>query len=300
MSEPFPVIGIIGKHGDPGIGGTIRRLVDKLQAHGREVVLDVATARVLDAWDGRTSERRDLGAACELVIVVGGDGTLLDAGRAVARHDTPLLGINLGRLGFMVDVLPEEMDATLDRVLTGDFIRDERLLLAARIHYADGRTAGPFHALNETVVRSAELARVLDFDTFMDGRFISRHRADGLIVATPTGSTAYALSGGGPVLHPTINALALVPICPHTLSDRPLVIDGRHEVEITVDGPRETKALFTVDGQQSRAIGSGDTVRVARAERRLTLIHPPGYDYFNILRNKLHWGRGQYQDGASR
>lgn len=293
MPETFNTIGIIGKQHDPGVSRAIRALADRLHDHGREVIVAADAAPVLDQWRGRTATRCELGAICDLIVVVGGDGTLLDACRAVSAHNPALLGVNLGRLGFLVDVHPDALRETLDQVLAGEFIRDQRLRLTAHVTYADGETAGPFQGLNEVVVRNAEHARVLDFDTFTDGDFISRHRADGINVATPTGSTAYALSAGGPVLHPAMNALALVPICPHTLSDRPLVIDGHQTVAIVVGGNTDTCALFTIDGQQSRTLGPGDRVHVARGEQDLTLIHPPGYDYFRILRDKLHWGRDQ-------
>lgn len=295
MSQDFSDIGIIGKRGDPTVADTILRLAGYLRDRGRRAILDADTASLLADWPGETIDRDGLGAECDLVVVVGGDGTLLDAGRVVAPHGTPLLGVNLGRLGFMVDVLPAEMTATLDEVFAGHFVREPRLLLAARIEYANPDTGplGPFFALNDVVVRNKEFARVLEFDTFMDESFISHHRADGIIVASPTGSTAYALSGGGPVLHPALPAIALVPICPHTLSDRPLVVDAHHRLEVRVGPDDETRALFTVDGQMSQTLCAGDRVVVERADRDLTLIHPPGYDYFKILRNKLQWGRGQ-------
>jgi NAD+ kinase len=187
------------------------------------------------------------------------------------------------------------MTATLDEVFAGHYVREPRLLLAARIEYIQPDTGpvGPFFALNDVVVRNKQFARVLEFDTFMDDTFISHHRADGIIVASPTGSTAYALSGGGPVLHPALTAIALVPICPHTLSDRPLVIDARHRIEVVVGPEDDTQAVFTADGQMNQTLCAGDRVLIERADHDLTLIHPPGYDYFKILRNKLHWGRGQ-------
>lgn len=293
MHHSFNTIGIIGKRGDRAVTDAIKTLTDCLLAHHRDIIMDRHTAGFLDAWKGPATDRAKLGEVCDLVVVVGGDGTLLEAGRAVAAYGTPLLGVNLGRLGFLVDVLPDELRATLDRILAGDFTRDQRLCLTANLTYANGASEGPFHGLNEAAVRNAEFARVLDFDTFTDGSFISRHRADGINIATPTGSTAYALSAGGPVLYPGLEALALVPICPHTLSDRPLIIDANREIEILVGGNTETHALFTVDGQQSRALTPGDRVHVKRSEKNLMLIHPPGYDYFRILRDKLRWGRGQ-------
>lgn len=294
MSQEFSSIGIIGKRGDPLVADTVARLVDYLTQRGRRTLLDADTAKLLPEWGGETRDRDALGSDCDLVVVVGGDGTLLDAGRAVAPHGTPLLGVNLGRVGFMVDVLPAEMAATLDEVFAGDYVREPRLLLAARVLFAEnGESVGPFFALNDVVVRNKQFARLLEFDTFMDDTFISHHRADGIIVASPTGSTAYALSGGGPVLHPALEAVALVPICPHTLSDRPLVVDARHRIEVLVGPEDDMLALFTVDGQSNHTLRAGDRVSIERADHGLTLIHPPGYDYFKILRNKLHWGRGQ-------
>lgn len=295
MSEEFANIGIIGKRNDPLVAETVLRLTEYLAAQGRRTVLDTVTQRLLPDWDGESMDRDLLGADCDLVVVVGGDGTLLDAGRAVAPHGTPLLGVNLGRVGFMVDVLPAEMTATLDEVFAGRYVREPRLLLAARAEYAKADTPalGPFFALNDAVIRNKQFARLLEFDTYMGDTFISHHRADGIIVATPTGSTAYALSGGGPVLHPALSAITLVPICPHTLSDRPLVLDARHRVEIQVGPEEDARALFTVDGQMSHTLCAGDRVVVERADHDLILIHPPEYDYFKILRNKLHWGRGQ-------
>jgi len=295
VSQSFSVIGIIGKRDDPGVADTITRLLEFLESTRRRCIVDAETAVLLPPdCHCATLPREDIGAACDLVVVVGGDGTLLDAGRLVGPHGTPLLGVNLGRLGFMVDVLPENMAATLDEIFAGEYASEQRLLLAAYVHPADGREPiGPFHALNDVVVRNKDFARVLEFSTAMDGACISHHRADGLIVATPTGSTAYALSGGGPVLHPSLTALALVPICPHTLSDRPLVVPAHHRVEVQIGEGHTTQALFTADGQTTSTLSSGDRVVVQQADRSLTLIHPSGYDYFKILRNKLQWGRGQ-------
>ncbi len=288
----FKTLGIIGKRTDPEVAPTLRALVDYLAQRKVRVVLDDGAARHLKT-DLNVHERSEIGAHIDLAVVVGGDGTLLDVSRALAGHDVPVLGINLGRLGFMVDVKPEDMEQTLDQVLAGKFDREERLLLEATVHRRDGAAGEPVEALNDAVVRNKEFARVLQFDTYLDGVFISHHRADGIIVATPTGSTAYALSGGGPVLHPALEALALVPICPHTLSDRPLVVESNHTIDIVVSEENTTKALFSADGQSNQTLEAGDRVRIRRAKRRLALIHPQGYDYFKILRNKLRWGRGQ-------
>ncbi|MGB1581628.1 MAG: NAD(+)/NADH kinase, partial [Nevskiales bacterium] len=214
--------------------------------------------------------------------------------RAAAQCGVPLLGINLGRLGFMVDVTPDDMHQALDSVLGGEYVRDDRLMLSTTL-LGEGQDEAAILGLNDTVVRNRDFARVLEFDTYIDGQFISHHRADGIIIATPTGSTAYALSGGGPVLHPSLDSFALVPICPHTLSDRPLIVNAKHAIEVVISSDISTEALVTCDGQWNRELRAGDRVRIEPASQRLQIIHPPGYDYYNLLRSKLGWGRGQRQ-----
>jgi NAD+ kinase len=288
----FTTIGLFGKQSTPSVAPTLNRLAELLVMRGCEVIVSRSCRGYFDGKPYPALNPDTLARRCDLVIVVGGDGTLLDTGRAMAPHGVPILGINQGRLGFMVDVLPEDMEITLDEVLSGHYIREERLMLNVGIE-RQGEKHGPFEALNDVVVHNRQFARMLEFDTYMENSFISQHRADGIIVATPTGSTAYALSGGGPVLHPAMGAVVMVPICPHTLSDRPIVVDGSGEIEIHIGGGHETQALATCDGQSDWILQGGDRVRVRRADKRLQLIHPPGYDYFRILRNKLHWGRGQ-------
>jgi NAD+ kinase len=289
--KKFSTIGVIGKSADPGIAPALRALLDYLTARGCEVRLDTSSVKHLGLPASQGFAREQLGADCDLVVVMGGDGTLLDAARAVAPNGVPLLGVNRGRLGFMVDVLPAELTQTLDAVFAGKFVREERLMLSATVQVGK-RELGPFPALNDVVVRNRDFARIIEFDTYTDGCFISHHRADGIVIATPTGSTAYALSSGGPVLHPALPAIALVPICPHTLSDRPLVLDAGHEIEVVIDASQVTQALVTCDGQVHQELNSGDRVRIHRAERSVHLIHPLGYDYFKLLRSKLQWGRG--------
>lgn len=292
MSLTFARIGIIARNNDDRVQQTLTPLVAHLLEHGAQVYLDDTLRTASPAVN--YCARSELGACCDLVVVIGGDGTLLDASRTVADHQTPLLGVNLGRLGFLVDVSPAHMHAALDDVLNGHFIKEPRLRLRARLIRADGGEDGePVCALNECVVRNQEFARVLDFDTYMHGNFISHHRADGIIVATPTGSTAYALSGGGPVVHPDMPALSLVPICPHTLSDRPLIVDANSDIEIRISDSHEGTALFTTDGHVTRTMAPGDRIVIERAQQDLILVHPPDYDYFHILRNKLEWGRGR-------
>lgn len=286
----FATVGVIAKRGDDAVQPVLTQLLDLLGERGIAVKVASKTAEGLDLPGTTLSEVTDLAANTDLVIVIGGDGTLLEAGRVVAEHEVPLLGINMGRLGFMVDVLPKAMAESLDRVLSGDYVEDHRMLLECRLA-DDNSEQGPWLAINDVVLRNKDTSRVIDFDTRLGEQFISRHRADGMIVATPTGSTAYALSGGGPVMHPGLDALALVPICPHTLSDRPLVIAADDRVEIVYGPSNKSEGLLSCDGQVNLPVKPGDRVIVTRATRRLTLLHPPEYDYFGLLRSKLSWGR---------
>lgn len=292
MALTFSNVGILARNNDPRVKQTLAPLIAHLLASGAHAFVDDTLG--VSAPGAARCPKADIGPHCDLVIVVGGDGTLLDACRTVADHGTPLLGVNLGRLGFLVDVSPDNIRAALDNVLAGRFIQEPRLRLAARIIRADGTDDDEiFHALNECVIRNQEFARVIDFDTYTQDDFISHHRADGIAVATPTGSTAYALSGGGPVVHPELPALTLVPICPHTLSDRPLVVDANRHIEVRISTAHEGTALFTADGQVTRPLAPGDRVHIERAERDVILIHPPDYDYFHILRSKLGWGHSR-------
>ena len=288
MSE-FQTVGVIGKRHD-NVAPTVRALVRALRRQGCDVLLERGTAGAANGRGVTVATRTELARASDLAIVVGGDGTLLNAGRTLAPAGVPILGVNQGRLGFMVDVAPEDVAKTLARVLEGRYVRERRLVLSA--HIQRGRRAGtPFLAINDVVLRNQAAVRMIELETWLDDEFISEHRADGIIVSTPTGSTAYALSGGGPVLHPALDALTVVPICPHTFSDRPVVFGADRTVRIVLRGPRGTRAMCTGDGQRNETMAPGDAVVMSRSRHSLELIHPENYTYFNILRNKLHWGR---------
>jgi len=219
--------------------------------------------------------------------VVGGDGTLLNAARSLAEPGVAVLGVNLGRLGFLVDVSPEEMTQQLDQILAGKFIEEERTLLHASV-VRDGQLLTESAALNDVIVHKRDIARMIELDTFIDGHFLNTNRSDGLIVATPTGSTAYALSGGGPIIHPKLAAISLVPICPHTLSNRPIVVDDTSIIEIILHEDT-LEATISCDGQVSQPLQSGDRVTVRKHAHTLRLLHPQEHDYFTILRKKLRW-----------
>jgi NAD+ kinase len=288
--SPFHVVGVIGKRREPNLD-LLRDLCDGLRRLGCQVLVEDNSAFGSHA-PGRTVAREELARRCELVIVVGGDGTLLDAGRDLAPAQVPILGVNQGRLGFMVDVAPESMHEHLAAIVRGQYESEERLLLSAIVERNGRRDGGTRLAVNDVVIRNQATIRMIEFETWLDREFISNHRADGVIVASPTGSTAYALSGGGPLLHPRLSAIALVPICPHTLSDRPIVVDGQSPIRIVIRGVDRAQAMVTFDGQTSETLEPGDVVEVRRAERCLRLIHPTGYSYFRILRDKLRWGSG--------
>jgi NAD+ kinase len=282
----FQTLGIIGKHGEaPKVKATIERLTRYLHARRLSVYFDPTAGALLGAESARTLEHGAIGEHCDLAVVVGGDGTLLGAARALASSGTPLLGINLGRIGFLADIPPVEIEASLDRILTGDFDAEERFLLSAR---ADG--SEPYLALNDVVIHKWNTARMIELETYVDGTFVNLQRSDGIIISTPTGSTAYALSGGGPLLQPSLDAVVLVPICPHTLSNRPLVVAGGSQIEIRICGLDQGHARITCDGQTSLSLASRSRVMVERSPHPARLLHPKGHDHYEILRAKLGWG----------
>jgi NAD+ kinase len=227
----------------------------------------------------------------DLVVAIGGDGTLLYAAGLAAAHDIPLLGINRGRLGFLTDVLPQDMERSIAAVFAGECEADARPLLRAQLRSEDGSVVERF-ALNDVVFNRLETGRMLDFETRIDGRYVNSHAGDGLVVATSTGSTAYALSCGGPIVNPRVQVLVVAPICPHTLSDRPIVIPGDSRIEIRLLNQTAATAQVTCDASVLGELKPGGQLEISPAGRTVTLLHPPGYDYFRLLRSKLHWGLG--------
>lgn len=262
----------------------LHRVRDLLSGRGLTLLPDNRTAELLGHPDGEEIEQ--LAARCDLAIVVGGDGTLLSAARQLADHRIPVLGVNLGRLGFLVDITPEDIHACLSAVLDGSYDEDARFLLSARVG------SGPVSlALNDVVLHKWNIARMIEFETWIDGRFVYTQRSDGLIISTPTGSTAYALSGGGPLLTPDLAAVALVPICPHTLSNRPIVVGADSAIEISVCGNTDPADVrITCDGAVSLTIADGERLQVGRHPTPVRLLHPVGHDHFDVLRAKLGWG----------
>ena len=284
---------LVGRFTDPRVAESAQAALAHLSARGVTVRVDAAAT--LAACPGASGvPERELGHGADLMIAVGGDGTLLYAAGLVARHGVPLLGINRGRLGFLTDVMPQDIPACLDAALAGQLEADERPLLLARLHCLDG-THRECLALNDVVLQKLATGRMLDFETRVSGRYVNTHAGDGVVVASATGSTAYALSCGGPIIEPQLDILVLAPICPHTLSDRPIVVSGRSVIEIGLLERPDTRAQVTCDGTILGTLAPGERVEILRAPERITLLHPPGHDYFRLLRSKLHWGRGDVE-----
>ncbi|MGE0082314.1 MAG: NAD(+) kinase [Thiohalomonadaceae bacterium] len=289
MAQSFQCVGLIGKYADPSVGDTLHKVSAYLQSRNIGVLLDESTARVLPDHGLTVASREEIGERADLAIAVGGDGTLLAAARSLARYDVPLLGINLGRLGFLTDISPKEFEQRLDEILDGNYMAEERFLLHCTI-IREGEHISESEALNDVVVHKWEVARMIEVETWVNGQFVHTLRSDGLIVSTPTGSTAYALSGGGPIMHANLDAIVLVPICPHTMSNRPIVVRGDSLIEVLVREDTHSHAQITCDGQINLGLVSGDRIRIRKADHRVRLIHPAGHDHFNLLRAKLNWG----------
>ncbi len=289
MAAHFNKIGLISKYSDPSVDETLAVLLSFLEQRGISAVLDESAATSVPDAGLPVMSREQLAASCDLAIAVGGDGTLLNAARSLTDAGVPILGINRGRLGFLADVLPSEMTTRLDRVLAGQYQIEERTLLHAEV-YRNGACVHESDALNDVVLHKYDIARMIELETHIDDRFLNCQRSDGLVIATPTGSTAYALSGGGPILHPILQAIVLVPICPHTLTNRPIVVNDNARIEVILHGESTNEAQVTCDGQVKFPLDTDDCVRICRKDRTLKLVHPPGHDYYEVLREKLRWG----------
>ncbi len=287
MSE-FNTVGIIGRESD-AVGESLRVLTSFLAAQKIDIVLGETIAGLLPDNPYPVSGRTKMGESCDLIIVMGGDGSLLGAARQLARHNVPVLGVNRGRLGFLTDILPEELEEKVGAVLNGEYELEKRFLLSAIVK-RDGEVIGRAEALNDVVVNSGTSAQMIEFNVYVDDEFVYPQRSDGLIVSTPTGSTAYSLSGGGPIMHPKLDAVVLVPMFPHTLSSRPIVIDGNSEIRIEINESNEIHPPVTCDGQVHLTAMPGDTVYITKRRHKLKLIHPTDHSFYASCRDKLGWG----------
>lgn len=284
----FKNIGLIGRLGSAKVVDTLKRLIRFLDAGGHHVIIEDRTATVLLDHGQQEASRSMLGEICDLVIVVGGDGSMLGAARALCRSGTPVLGVNRGRLGFLTDISPSELEEKVGGVLAGHYEIEERFLLDAEV-YRNEALVGTAEALNDVVVHPGKAVRMIEFELFIDGQFVYSQRSDGLIIATPTGSTAYALSGGGPIVHPRIDAIVLVPMFPHTLSSRPIVVDARSEIRIHIGETNEAYPHVSCDGQTRVVSKPDDILYIRRKPQRLKLVHPFGHNFYEVCRSKLGW-----------
>ena len=290
MASVFQTIGLIGRLRCEETANTIDKIIQHLQKQVADIVIDEETASVFPKMASvRCLPRATLAQSCDLVIVVGGDGSLLSAARAVLPYNTPLLGVNRGHLGFLTDVHPQHFASTLDAVLSGAYASENRFLLQTQLIDSNQKVLSCDPALNDVVLSPGEVAQLIDFDIFVNGQLMCHNRSDGLIIATPTGSTAYALSAGGPILHPQLDAMVLVPMFPHTLSSRPIVISGNSHIKIVINKRYEAGSNLSIDGQRRVAVPNHSYITIEKHPQLLHLIHPNTYQYFDTLRQKLGW-----------
>jgi NAD+ kinase len=291
MAFPVRVCAMVGRFTDSRVAESAGSLMRHLAARGVEILVDQeAKLPAEDVPVTRIDETR-MGERADLVIAIGGDGTLLYAAHLVARHNVPLLGINRGRLGFLTDVMPQDMPICVDAALQGQLVADRRPLLSACL-YSGGKLVAEELALNDVVLQKSAIGRMVDFETWVDGRYVNSHAGDGLVIASATGSTAYALSCGGPIVEPHLDVWVVAPICPHTLSDRPIIVSAHSTIELRLTERPDTRAQVVCDGMVLGDVEPGDQLQVKLASETVTLLHPTGHDYYRLLRSKLHWGRG--------
>lgn len=289
MSSPFKVIGLFGRVKNPGIIETLKAVIQYLTDLGQPFLIEAETAASLNNTKLPTVERDQLSKRCQLILVVGGDGSLIHAAHTVINDEVPVLGINRGRLGFLTDISPDEL-YKIKEILAGNYIAEKRFLLSATVVHQD-KLLGQSNALNEVAIIPDSVPHMNEFEIYIDDKFVASQRSDGLIVATPTGSTAYALSGGGPILHPQLDAIVIVPMFPHSLSVRPIVIEGNRSITIIITPNNTATPRLTCDSQAYISTPPGSQITIEKKSQRLHLIHPTDYDYYASLRSKLHWGR---------
>jgi len=290
MKKHFNTIALIARQNRPGLAETLATLVEFLQQQQIKLVVEEQSAKLLKKLNVATVDYQSLGKNVDLIIVIGGDGSLLHAAKAATYYDTPVLGINRGTLGFLTDISPEDATDEVAAVLDGQYAEEQRFFLRTIIH-SDGRTVAQGLALNDVVLLPGkDVAHMIEFDIRVNQEFVCHQRSDGLIVSTPTGSTAYALSAGGPIISPDLDALVLVPMFPHTLSMRPIAINANNKVKITIANDLETKPRVSCDGETPISIPQGGHIHVEKSKQYLNLVHPKNYNYFHTLRTKLHWG----------
>ncbi len=280
------LVGVLTKPKFPEVRSTLKDLAGWLRERGKDVLLDGPTSSLIG--ESGSYQKTQLATKADLFVVLGGDGTMLSAARLAEERCVPILGVNMGGLGFLTEVGLDQLYPSLDRVFAHDFVLDERLMLRAHMH-RHGETVAQATVLNDVVVSKGTLARMIEIRISIEGQHVTDLRGDGVIVTTPTGSTAYSLSAGGPIMHPSAHALLLTPICPHTLTHRPLMVPNNVEIAVTLTS-KDEGAMATLDGQVGVAMTQGDTVVIKASEHRTKLIRFPESSYYEVLRRKLKWG----------
>ncbi|MEX2130681.1 MAG: NAD(+) kinase [Pseudohongiellaceae bacterium] len=287
--KKFKKIGLIGRPGHSGVVASLQRLLEFLPTRKVKIVMDKATSSLIKNHGQEVASREDLSKYCDLVVVVGGDGSMLNAAHAIATGKVPVIGVNRGRLGFLTDILPEEIDLRLGEVLDGKYSMESRFLLDLEvIHKGKSRHIGC--ALNDVVLHPGKAAQMIEFELFVDDLFVYSQESDGLIVATPTGSTAYAMSAGGPIMHPSLDAIVLVPMYPHSLSSRPIVVDGDSRIRLVVAKKHSISPQLSCDGEVKFTAVPGDEIIVRKKAAPLQLVHPLDHSFYEACRSKLGWG----------
>jgi len=292
---PFKTIGLIGKQNDQGHGASesLNVILQYLKRRECRVVADAKVASVLQGNGFESASLDEIGEVADLAIVVGGDGSMLGAARELAKHDVAVVGVNRGNLGFLTDINPDDVEEQLEYIFRGECIREQRFILQVEV-YRNGQLGHASSAINEVVLHHSNVAHMMEFEVYIDEIFAFSQRADGLIVATPTGSTAYSLSGGGPILTPNLDAVTLVPMFPHTLSSRPIVVDANSDITMKVSMDNTENVQVSCDSHVSLTVMPGDEIHIKKNEDKLSLIHPKDYDYYNVIRTKLGWGSKLY------
>lgn len=287
MENSFKNIVLIGRRHTEGVTDTLEEIINYLKARNINIILEKETAVMLMGHNLPVLARDNLKGNCDLIITVGGDGSLLTAGRIAADQDIPVVGVNRGTLGFLTDIAPDEINK-IGELLDGKYIEEQRFLLKARVQH-ESHTITQGTALNDVVLLPSETNRMIEFTVSINDQFVCVHRADGMIVATPTGSTAHALSGGGPILHPSLDAIVLLPMFPHNLSSRPIVVKSDSNIEVIIGEECKARPNISCDGQDLIPIPAGGKINIQKYEHKFSLLHLSDYNYYETLRGKLHW-----------
>ncbi|MAD14602.1 MAG: NAD(+) kinase [Alteromonadaceae bacterium] len=289
----FHTVGLIGKQGHQGANLSLQALIVYLKQKDCRVIVEQSCASQLKGNGFEIADLNTIGTQADLAIVVGGDGNMLGAARVLAKHNVAVVGINRGNLGFLTDINPDDFERQLDSIFAGECQTEQRFLLELEV-YRDAELQSTNSAVNEVVMHHGKVAHMMEFEVYLDENFVFSQRSDGLIVATPTGSTAYSLSGGGPILTPNLDAMSLVPMFPHTLSARPIVVDANSTVRIKVSPENKDNLQVSCDSHIVLTVLPGDEIIIRKNPAKLSLIHPKDYNYFNVLRTKLGWGSKLY------